>query len=205
MEGAFPRREHANPTYDIHIIFMYKHIFRFNMQRANTAWQTTIHVCALHQCQLIINNLEVCQYLSLMDLQKAFRWGKKDLTPLPTHWSYVFFCINPSICYYQTSLVAITIWWRHQMEIFSALLAITHTKASDEALKFPLICAGKNGWANNREACDLRRHCIHYYVIVKRFPYLVNLYSFYSIPSVKIYWYGSIYGDVIYSLQADMS
>ena len=34
------------------------------------------------------------------------------------------------------------------------------------ALKFSLICAWINGWANNREAGDLRRHCVHYDVIV---------------------------------------
>ena len=31
---------------------------------------------------------------------------------------------------------------------------------------FPLICAWINGWVNNREAGDLRRHLVHYDVIV---------------------------------------
>ena len=34
------------------------------------------------------------------------------------------------------------------------------------ALTFSLICAWINGWVNNREADDLRRHCAHYDVIV---------------------------------------
>ena len=34
------------------------------------------------------------------------------------------------------------------------------------ALMFTLICARINGWVNNREAGDLRRHCAHYDVIV---------------------------------------
>ena len=34
------------------------------------------------------------------------------------------------------------------------------------ALMFSLICAWLNGWANNREAGDLRRHRAHYDVIV---------------------------------------
>ena len=34
------------------------------------------------------------------------------------------------------------------------------------ALMFSLICAGINGWVNNREAGDLRRHRHHYDVIV---------------------------------------
>ena len=33
-------------------------------------------------------------------------------------------------------------------------------------LMFSLICAWINGWINNREAGDLRRHCAHYDVIV---------------------------------------
>ena len=35
------------------------------------------------------------------------------------------------------------------------------------ALMFSLICVWINGWVNNREAGDLRRHCAHYDVIVR--------------------------------------
>ena len=35
-----------------------------------------------------------------------------------------------------------------------------------EALTFSLICAWTNGWANNRDAGDLRRYCAHYDVTV---------------------------------------
>ena len=38
------------------------------------------------------------------------------------------------------------------------------TKASDAEL--PLICAWINGWVNNNDAGDLRRHRAHYDVIV---------------------------------------
>ena len=34
------------------------------------------------------------------------------------------------------------------------------------ALMFSLICAWINGWVNNRDACDLRRHRAHYEVTV---------------------------------------
>ena len=34
------------------------------------------------------------------------------------------------------------------------------------ALMFSLICAWTNGWVNNRDAGDLRRHCDHYDVTV---------------------------------------
>ena len=68
-------------------------------------------------------------------------------------------------------------WWRHQMGTFSASLAVCgenppvtggspHRGQWYGALMFSLICAWRNGWANNRDACDLRRHRAHYHVIV---------------------------------------
>ena len=67
--------------------------------------------------------------------------------------------------------------WRHQVETFSALLALCAGNATVTgefptqnqwrgALVFSLICAWINPWINNREAGDLRRHRAHYYVIV---------------------------------------
>ena len=64
------------------------------------------------------------------------------------------------------------------METFSALLAIcagnspvpgefpTHKGQWRGALMFSLICARINGWVNNGEAGDLRRHGVHYDVII---------------------------------------
>ena len=63
--------------------------------------------------------------------------------------------------------------WRHQMETYSASLAICEWNSSvtDEFPSqgpvtrsfdiFSLICAWTNGWANNRYAGDLRRHGAH--------------------------------------------
>ena len=61
------------------------------------------------------------------------------------------------------------------MEALSALLAICvgnlpHTKASDGAFMFSLICAWINGWVNNGEASDLRRHHTHYDAPVMSHP-----------------------------------
>ena len=68
-------------------------------------------------------------------------------------------------------------WWRHQIETFSALLAICAgnspvpgefptqrpvTRSFDVYFDLRPI----NGWVNNREAGDLRRHRAHYDVIV---------------------------------------
>ena len=68
-------------------------------------------------------------------------------------------------------------WWRHQMEIFSALLAICARNSPvpgefptqrpvTRSLIFSLICVWINVWVNNREAGDLRRYHAHYDVIV---------------------------------------
>ena len=68
-------------------------------------------------------------------------------------------------------------WWRHQMETFSALLALCagnspvpvnslHKGQWRRALVFSFICAWINDWVNNREAGDLRRQRGHYNVNV---------------------------------------
>ena len=57
-------------------------------------------------------------------------------------------------------------WTRRHMGTFSALLALCreihrwpHKGQWRGALIFSLICACTNGWVNNRDAGDLRRHC----------------------------------------------
>ena len=68
-------------------------------------------------------------------------------------------------------------WWRHQMETFSALLALCagNSLVSGEfplesqwrgALMFSLICPRINAWVNDSEAGDLRRYRAHYDVTV---------------------------------------
>ena len=70
--------------------------------------------------------------------------------------------------------------WCHQMEAFSALLALCagNSPVTGEfpaqrpvtrSFDFSLICAWINGWVNNHEAGDLRRHLSHYDVTVMRY------------------------------------
>ena len=77
-------------------------------------------------------------------------------------------------------------WWRHQMETFSASLSLCagnspvpvnspHKGQWRGALMFSLICVWINGWVNNREAGDLRRHRGHYDVIVMTSLIIHNL------------------------------
>ena len=76
-------------------------------------------------------------------------------------------------------------WWRHQTEAFSALLALwrgihrspvnsPHKGQWRRAMMFSLICAWINGWLNNREAGDFRRHRAHCDVTVMK-PILSRL------------------------------
>ena len=71
------------------------------------------------------------------------------------------------------SFLHVITWWRHQMETFSALLALCvgnspipvnspHKGQWRGALIFSFICTRINGWVNNGEAGDLRRKCAHY-------------------------------------------
>ena len=61
-------------------------------------------------------------------------------------------------------------WRRHQMETFSALLALCAGLPLQwrRALMFSLICAWIHGWVNNHEAGNLRHHRAHYDVTVMK-------------------------------------
>ena len=84
-------------------------------------------------------------------------------------------------------ILADTPWWRHQMEKFSALLAICAVN-SPVSGEFPaqrpvkrsfdvfFICVWINGWVNNREAGDLRRYRAHYEVTVMLYKWRNDLY-----------------------------
>ena len=65
--------------------------------------------------------------------------------------------------------------WRHQMETFAALLArcagnlpVTGEFPVQRPVMwiFSLICVWINDWVNKRESGDLRRHPVHYDVII---------------------------------------
>ena len=68
-------------------------------------------------------------------------------------------------------------WWRHHMETFPRywlfMRGIRRSPVNSPhkgqwcgALMLSLICVRMNGWVNNREAGDLRRHRAHYDVTV---------------------------------------
>ena len=106
--------------------------------------------------------------------------------PLAPFKTYSYPCISlkiqtnePTIySWYQMQHVIPVSWLRHPMETFSPLLALcagnspitsefpTQRPVTRSFDGFFFICAWINGWANNREAGDLRRDHAHYDVIV---------------------------------------
>ena len=102
---------------------------------------------------------------------KGAVWSN-DRLKVPLHWP-----VSASII-----LVKFIAWWRHQIETFSAVLAICAGNSPvpgefpaqrpvTRSLMFSLICVWINGWVNNSEAGDLRRHRAHYDVIVMDFSW----------------------------------
>ena len=106
---------------------------------------------------------------------------------------------NPLHAKFIWSIMKIS-WWRHQMETFSALLALCagnspvpvnspHKGQWRGVLMFSLICARINDWVNNREAGDLRRHLGHYDFTVKGFFFITlfwNITGCWDSPSGKL-------------------
>ena len=91
-------------------------------------------------------------------------------------------------------------WRRHQMETFSALLALSvgNSPVTGEfpsqrpvtpSFYFSLICAWTNSWVNSQDAGDLRRYCPHsdVSVMTDRISSLV-IYDFTQCP--PWYWLG---------------
>ena len=99
------------------------------------------------------------------------------------YWSWKYYW-NSSECITNLTNISHTMtysiihaWWRHQLETFPRYWPFVrgihwspvnspHKGQWRGALMFSLICAWINGWVNNREAGDLRRHLAHYDVTV---------------------------------------
>ena len=108
---------------------------------------------------------------------------------------------------YRAGIWRLTTSWRHQMETFSALVAICagNSPVPGEfpnkgqwrgALMFTLICVWINGWVNNREAGDLRRYRAHYDVTVMLPGMLAHMY--YLMPFImQCIYFGLKYIDAM--------
>ena len=101
-------------------------------------------------------------------------------------------------------------WWRHQMKTFCALLALCAGN-SPVTGEFPtqrpvtrsfdvfFICAWINGWVNNHEAGDLRRHRAHYDVIVMNSTSIIQTaFSMRCLATSRIKIYDKAWGWDVY-------
>ena len=90
-------------------------------------------------------------------------------------------------------------WWRHQWRhlphswpfvrgILRSPVNSPHRGQWRGALKFSLICPWTNGWVNNRDAGDLRRHRAHYGVIVMRYCLCRMVHFLEMIENARIYF-----------------
>ena len=91
--------------------------------------------------------------------------------------------------FHKTAVHGDVIKWKHFPHYWPFVRGIhrspvnsTHKGQWHGALIFYLICARINGWVNNREAGDLRRHRAHYDVIV------MGYYHVESVEYVYTHW-----------------
>ena len=128
-----------------------------------------IHLSHAPQCIIQKRNVHFCSEWCILGYGTGALW---DLWIMKIHdrrsisWCWMtFLLLDHGVLIWQT-------WWRHQMETFSALLALCagnspfpvnspHKGQWRGALMFSLICARINDWVNNREAGELRRHRGH--------------------------------------------
>ena len=107
-------------------------------------------------------------------------YGRHTHTPI-----YIYIYIMAYRMFYVKLSLNAT-WWRHQMDTFSALLAICagnspvtgefpHKGQWRGVLMFSLVGAWIDGWVNNGEAGDLRRHRAHYDVTVMNLSPITHL------------------------------
>ena len=160
-------------------------------------------------------------------------YQRKGLTPktYPSYWQcwYLMQCHRGGCVetWRKNALDDDVIKWKHFPRYWTFVRGIHRSPVNSPhkgqwrgALMFSLIGDWINGWVNNREAGDLRRHCAHYGVIVMRkkclhtitFPCsdqigtfgteIHILYSIHKRNSVGTgpYVWNDLYGDAVWML-----
>ena len=136
-------------------------------------YMTKIWVClCLWRINPIFLNSWILYFLCKLKIHSKYM---HELLGLVDKWKHAVVCsLKWRLCLFVCIFSA---WWRHQMETFSALLALCAGNSPvpvispDKcqwrgALTSSFICARINGWVNNGEAGDLRCYRVHYDVTV---------------------------------------
>ena len=145
------------------------------MTKCSSGYTSNMHI------QTMVTLTTQCIQMSRQNWFSSEPWMKFRRHRYQCPW-LLWYTISVRISsWFVTSFISDTFmrfsWWRHQMETFSALLALCagnspvpvnspHKGQWRGALMFSLICTWINAWVNNREAGDLRGHRAHYDVIV---------------------------------------
>ena len=134
------------------------------------------------RCYLLVDATNVSLYLVTAMACTVLLASSHQLNWLAArfHLNLVAFESSPGWSAEASNRASCRTWWRHQMEIFSALLAICagnspitglfpHKAQWRGLLMFSLICAWIKGWVNNGDAGELTRHGAQYDVNVISF------------------------------------
>ena len=79
-------------------------------------------------------------------------------------------------------------YWPFVRGILRSQVISLHKGRWRGTLMFSLICARINGWVNNSEAGDLRRHCAHCDVTVMKVAFFVSLYMLFPSDKHHVMW-----------------
>ena len=152
--------------------------------------------CCL-KCVIKVGHLTVIFKNDLVLFKGVIKYGHLTLIFKNGRGGWVVVGINDSKC-------VSTVWqsfchhddvikWKHFPRYWPFVRGIHRSPVNSPhkgqwrgALMFPLICVWINGWANNREAGDLRRYRAHYVVTVLMYdnPDLQRKYDHYAKPGM---------------------
>ena len=113
-------------------------------------------------CQLINGHFMI--HLAYM----LYKWFIRMVTPIFQCWSYLGF-LNKTDIFSVLILHDDVIKWKNSRSwpfVRRIHRSLVNSGQWRGALMFSLTCTWINGWVNNREAVDMRRHRAHYDVIV---------------------------------------
>ena len=96
--------------------------------------------------------------------------GTENMAPKDPYSTHKFFAVYDDVIKWKH----FPRYWPFVREIHRSLVNSPHKGQWLGALMLFFICAWINGWVNNREAGDLRRHCAHCDVTVMNWPVTNN-------------------------------
>ena len=137
-------------------------LFRVDRYKTKSKWNFKMLPCMIYQNKHFFFCIQICRFEEKKPSYDSSYSGYKKTTdqvtePLEVHDDVIKWKHFPR-------------YWPFVRGIHRSPVNSPHKGQWHGTLMFSLICAWINGWANNREAGDLRRHRAHYDVIVMYIP-----------------------------------